>query len=157
MTKIADIAKASPSKSFRELNPSFFKATHSELVREEVPEASKPLISHPRKELPHPGSALASKFLNLWTQLGGPTLSYEFRFCPTRRWRADFCHEASKVIIEIEGAVYCRGKGHSSVGGILRDIEKYNEMTLLGYRLIRLHNLTITAPNVKRIMELIKV
>jgi very-short-patch-repair endonuclease len=155
MTKIADIAKASQSKSFRDLNPGFFKATHSELAREEALEAVNRLISNPRKELPHPGSALATKFLNLWTQLGGPTLNYEYRFHPIRKWRFDFALPESKIAIEINGGIWNYGR-HNRASGYIKDLEKMNEAQMMAWRVFQLHNATITAPNVNRIIELTK-
>lgn len=48
-------------------------------------------------------------------------------------YRADFCWADLKLIVEIEG----KGLGHESWGAIERDIDKYNMMTILGYRLLR--------------------
>lgn len=72
----------------------------------------------------------------------------EFQFHPTRRWRFDYAWPVVKVALEVEGGLYGRGKkcsvcgqrkgmGHSSVSGMLRDIEKYNEALLHGWRVLR--------------------
>jgi len=43
-----------------------------------------------------------------------------------------------KVAVEYEGGIFSEGKGgHSSVAGILRDIEKYTEAQLAGYIVVR--------------------
>lgn len=63
----------------------------------------------------------------------------EYTFHPTRKWRFDYCWPApdKKLAVEIEGAVFIPGKGHSSGSGITKDIEKYNAATLLGFRILR--------------------
>jgi very-short-patch-repair endonuclease len=60
----------------------------------------------------------------------------EYRFYPERRWRADYCWIDHLLILETEGAVWTHGR-HTRGSGFVKDIEKYNMMTLLGYRLIR--------------------
>lgn len=61
----------------------------------------------------------------------------EYVFHPIRRWRFDYAWPEKKVAVEIEGAVFIPGKGHSSGSGISKDIEKYNAATLLGWRVMR--------------------
>ena len=60
----------------------------------------------------------------------------EFRAIPERKWRWDFGDQASKLLIECEGAIWVKG-AHSSGVGITRDIEKANAATLAGYRTLR--------------------
>ena len=68
----------------------------------------------------------------------------EHKFHPKRKWRFDFAwpgHYFSgyySVALEIEGV----GKGgeagrHQRIGGWLKDMEKYNEAILLGWKLLR--------------------
>lgn len=62
----------------------------------------------------------------------------EFKFCPTRKWSADWRVSGTSILIEFEGGLFDKGKGgHSSIAGILRDISKYNEAAILGYIVIR--------------------
>ena len=89
------------------------------------------------------GSHLEQKFETLWAEVGGPKLEAEFRFHPTRRWRADFYHAPSRTLIEIEGGVW--GGRHTRGGGFLADSEKYLAAFLLGYSVVRL-----TAPQLTR-------
>jgi len=57
---------------------------------------------------------------------------------PPRKWRFDFACVTRKVALEVEGGIFMRsGGGHRSVTGSLRDIEKYNAATALGWRIIR--------------------
>lgn len=65
----------------------------------------------------------------------------EFQFHPTRRWRADFRlwkrdESSGKVLVEIEGAIYSRGR-HTRGAGYQADLDKYNHATALGYKVFR--------------------
>jgi hypothetical protein len=60
----------------------------------------------------------------------------EHRFHPTRRWRFDFAWPAVYVALEIEGGVWTRGR-HTRPAGFLRDLEKYNTATSLGWSILR--------------------
>ena len=81
----------------------------------------------------------------LWLEAAAPgAFVEEYRFHPTRRWKFDWAAPSLGLAVEYEGGVYRGGGGHSSVTGILRDIEKYNEAALLGWRVIR-----VTASSVR--------
>lgn len=70
--------------------------------------------------------------------LVGVKFEREFVFAPPRKWRSDWLITGTKVLIEFEGGLFAkRAAGHSSVTGILRDIEKYNAATLAGYVVMR--------------------
>lgn len=88
-------------------------------------------------------SILEKRFLELWRAKGGPDLIEEYRFHPTRKWRADFAHGPSKTLIEVEGGAYGNGR-HNRMGGFMADSEKYLEAALLGWRVLRL-----TSPQLK--------
>ena len=60
----------------------------------------------------------------------------EFYFHATRKWRADFHIIGHKLLIEVEGGIWTQGR-HTRGKGYLDDMEKYNETTALGYRLLR--------------------
>lgn len=60
----------------------------------------------------------------------------EFRFHPTRRWRLDLCWPDQKLALEIEGGVFTNG-AHIRPTGFIKDIEKYNSLSILGYSLLR--------------------
>lgn len=60
----------------------------------------------------------------------------EWRFDPERRWRVDFAFPGEKVAIEIEGAVWANGR-HTRGAGFSKDLEKYNALTLAGWKLLR--------------------
>lgn len=60
----------------------------------------------------------------------------EYRFHPGRRWRLDFGWPIARVAVEIEGAIWTQGR-HSRGKGMESDMEKYNELAKLGWRLLR--------------------
>lgn len=99
-------------------------------------------------------SHLAAKFIQLWHLLGGPPLEQEYRFHPRRRWRFDFALPARKLAIEINGGVWSGGR-HVRGAGYLRDREKINAATELGWRVFELGTGQVTVDAVQRIIEVI--
>lgn len=98
-------------------------------------------------------SKLEQRFALIWRSLDGPALEREFRFHPTRKWRADFAHLPSRTLIEIEGGIWIRGR-HTSPRGFIADAEKYLEATLGGWRVLRLVDQQIKAPTIQRIVAM---
>lgn len=81
---------------------------------------------------------------------GWPRPEREYRFHDKRKWRADYywpkwarvCEQLTRnaqdrVALEIEGAVWTNGR-HTRGSGFVKDMEKYNTMSAMGIRLIRL-------------------
>lgn len=151
MNKVEAVIRAQANEAFKARNPSFFNNTHSEAL-----EPSKRPISQPESIAPHSRNDLSGKFSSIWRILNGPKLEEEFRFHPGRKFRVDFCHLSTRTCIEIEGGIFNKRGGHSSITGILRDIEKYNEMTYLGFRLIRLHTKSIDVENITRLIRFLE-
>lgn len=54
------------------------------------------------------------------------------KFHPVRQWRFDFAWVEHKLAIEIQGY----GEGHNSYNGMKTDYEKFNEATLMGWRIL---------------------
>lgn len=81
----------------------------------------------------------------------------EFKFHPTRRWRNDYAILSHGIIIEVEGGAWIGGR-HTSGYGFLNDMVKYNEVTCMGYKLIRTTPTELfsakTLDNIKRLSEL---
>lgn len=62
----------------------------------------------------------------------------EFKFHPTRKWRIDLCWPEQKLALEIEGGTFMDKGGHrGSIKGYVKDMEKYNTLSILGYSLLR--------------------
>lgn len=76
-----------------------------------------------------------STFTALCLAQGLPEPVAEFRFCPARKWRADW-HFPPRILLEIEGGIWTGGR-HTRGKGYSRDLEKYNEAALLGYTVLR--------------------
>lgn len=66
----------------------------------------------------------------------------EYMFHPTRKWRLDCYHAATKVALEVEGGIASHGKNgnisrHLHSAGYEKDIEKYFNAELMGIWVIR--------------------
>lgn len=64
-------------------------------------------------------------------------LTAEHQFMTTRKFRYDFAFVEHKVAIDYEGGIFAAEASHSSISGILRDIEKHTEAQLHGWIVIR--------------------
>jgi len=73
-----------------------------------------------------------------WCQRNGLPLPVpEHRFHAARKWRFDWSWGAPTFLaLEVEGAIWTNGR-HSRGAGMLKDMEKYNEATALGWRVLR--------------------
>lgn len=67
---------------------------------------------------------------------GLPRPRAEYRFHPTRKWRFDWAILDPKLAIEVEGGAFVAGR-HTRGAGFLKDLEKYAEATVLGWRILR--------------------
>ncbi len=61
----------------------------------------------------------------------------EFKPIDGRQFRVDFCFIDLRIIVEVEGGVWTEKSRHRTGEGYLRDIEKYNEIALDGWMLLR--------------------
>lgn len=68
--------------------------------------------------------------------LGLPTPETEFRFHPTRKWRADVAFVEQRLLVEVEGGIYVQGR-HSRGAGMEADLEKYAEAACNDFRVLR--------------------
>lgn len=60
----------------------------------------------------------------------------EYRFHPVRRWRFDFAWPEYKLAVEVNGAIYQRGR-HSRGSGLEKDYDKLNNAQLLGWTVLQ--------------------
>ncbi len=56
----------------------------------------------------------------------------EFKFCDTRKWRADFRILNTQILVEVEGGIHSGGR-HTRGKGYEKDMEKYNWATANGW------------------------
>ncbi len=77
-------------------------------------------------------------FITYWRQAcpGLPEPEHDVRFHPVRAWRFDFVWRDAGVAVEVEGAVFQRGR-HTRGAGFEGDCEKYNAALDLGFRVYR--------------------
>lgn len=80
--------------------------------------------------------------------IGLPSPTPEYQFALPRKWAFDWCWPDRMLALEVEGGLYGRGKAcpvchrkapgaHSSIERMVKDLEKYNEAALLGWRVLR--------------------
>jgi len=99
-------------------------------------------------------SALERRFEIMWRELGGPALVEEHQFHPVRKWRFDFAHMESKTAIELEGGVGNKSR-HTATAGYIKDCEKYNTATALGWRVFRIPGYWLTFNKLTEIKDAI--
>lgn len=159
MSDVEKRIRAQANDTFRRNNPDFFSGSFLKGER-----LSNPIpVNEPHKNLlkavkTSKQAILVNSFRRIWYDLCEIKLEEEFRFHPERKFRCDFCHLPTRTCIEIEGGIFNRKGGHSSITGILRDIEKYNELNFLGFRLFRFHGKqgvagSIDVPNLTRLIQ----
>jgi len=66
----------------------------------------------------------------------------ELRAIPKRRFRIDFAWPDLKLAVEVQGGLWTRGR-HSRPMGIVKDYEKFNLLTLHGWRVLLLTSLDV--------------
>ena len=59
----------------------------------------------------------------------------EYQFHPTRKWRFDYAWPLHMLALEVEGGIWTQGR-HTRGAGALKDMEKYSEAAILGWRLL---------------------
>lgn len=68
--------------------------------------------------------------------VGLPAPAAEYRFHDTRKWRLDWAWPDQRLALEVEGGAFIGGR-HSRGAGFVKDLEKYNTLTTMGWRLLR--------------------
>lgn len=85
--------------------------------------------------------------LAIWANEHSMILEEEYRFHPTRKWRADWAISALRVLIEYEGLMSAKSR-HTSVKGFTGDTDKYREAAKAGWIVLR-----YTALNYKQVIQ----
>jgi hypothetical protein len=75
---------------------------------------------------------------DFWRNRNLPEPVAEYKFHPKRKWRFDFAWDFGvvKVAVEVEGGIWSYG-GHVRGSGWMRDAEKYNAGTRMGWEIYR--------------------
>jgi very-short-patch-repair endonuclease len=87
-----------------------------------------------------------SMFPALCVSFGLPRPEREVRFHPLRKWRWDYAFREAKIAVECDGGIWTRGK-HSRGAGILRDQEKRNAGTVMGWKVLVFTPQTVCQPS----------
>lgn len=61
----------------------------------------------------------------------------EYEFMAGRKFRSDLAYVAARLLVEVDGATWVSGTGHTSGRGKTRDCEKDAEAAILGWHVIR--------------------
>ena len=130
------------------------KLTEKQLIQILQQPGYSAAVEPKRKRQPLPvlpeGSKHELRFMRIWEALNGPTLEREAKLIPGRRFRTDFFHRPTALVIEIEGF------GHSKLNRYTTDVEKYNALAEAGYTLIRLTSDMINVQELEKIIQRIK-
>jgi very-short-patch-repair endonuclease len=78
----------------------------------------------------------SARFSRILTENGIGGWEREFKFAPDRRFRSDFAWPEERILLEIEGGVFVRGR-HVRPAGYERDCLKYSLAASLGYLVLR--------------------
>ena len=81
-------------------------------------------------------SPLEDKLFDQMTEAGIPLPERQQTFHPKRRWRVDFLWRDLRLVVEVEGGTWTGG-GHVRGGGFRSNVDKYNALQLMCYRLLR--------------------
>lgn len=81
--------------------------------------------------------SIATIFAQTCEQFGLPKPVAEFKWHPTRKFRADYAWPEHRVLLELQGGVYTFGK-HGRGSGIVKDMEKVSEASALGWLTIQI-------------------
>jgi very-short-patch-repair endonuclease len=77
-----------------------------------------------------------TRIIDEFCEAHGATAVYEYKFHPSRKWRADVYLEMWGVLLEIDGGTWINGR-HTRPQGFEKDCEKQNAAELLGYHVLR--------------------
>ena len=80
----------------------------------------------------------------------------EYLFWPGRRFRLDFAKPEWKLAVEVEGVTWGSMGRHQTPKGMASDCEKYNELEILGWTLLRFTTDMIRKEPYECVMTLIR-
>lgn len=85
-------------------------------------------------------------------EIEGTNWTPEYRFHPDRKWRADFAEVERRILVEVDGGLYSGGR-HLRPKGYQGDMDKLNEATRLGWRVLRFSTLDVQTGRAKAMVE----
>ena len=106
-------------------------AEYKSLVKPKANRKNKPRAK-PQQQEPSEGESILMRDLRALA-IG---FEHEYKFHPTRKWRADFLISDTKILIEVEGGIWSGGR-HTRGTGYIGDMEKYNAAAILEFQVLR--------------------
>lgn len=85
-----------------------------------------------------------------WIAAGLPAPKIDYSFHKTRKWKIDYAWPDVKLAVEIEGGAWTQGR-HTRGGGFIEDMEKYRQLTIYGWKLLRYIPTAINYSEIKRL------
>lgn len=82
---------------------------------------------------------LLEKVFDSYVRQHGYVFESEYKFHPTRKWRFDFADIKNKIAVELEGGIWING-AHNRGAHYRSDTIKYNQATVLGWKILRYCN-----------------
>jgi hypothetical protein len=79
----------------------------------------------------------------------------EYKFCNDRKWLIDYYLPELNLAIEVEGGIWTAGR-HINPKGFLKDMEKYNAITLHNIKLLRIDTDRLNSAYFKQLILTIK-
>lgn len=86
---------------------------------------------------------------------GLPLPVEEYKFSPDRNWRFDYAFPEFKIAIEQEGGIFTGGR-HVRGAGYLKDMEKYNQAAILGWRILRYTPEQLVSNSIEDLKKMLK-
>ena len=80
----------------------------------------------------------------------------EYRFHPKRMWRFDYAilNLTPHVAVEIEGGTWMAGGGrHNRGAGMQGDVDKYNQATKFGWRVVRFTTMDVMSGKAREFLR----
>ena len=133
-------AFSAKGKNLKDLPQNMTAAQFREMIAGgEVKNVEKPTKSRRSGKVDSPGEATLAQALKALKI----AFIQEYRFCPSRKWRADFHISGTNVLIEVEGGVRSQGR-HVRPQGYINDTQKYNEAAKMGFVVLRFDTETVS-------------
>jgi len=76
----------------------------------------------------------------------------EQRLIPGRRFSCDLVWTDARLVVEVQGGVWLRRGGHTGGQAQIDDMEKLNELTLLGWRVLQITPQQVTDGTLTRLL-----
>jgi len=80
--------------------------------------------------------AVATKYSVFTSWMATKGFKPEIKFHEKRKWKFDYANHKTMVALEVEGGLWIGGR-HNRAPGMIKDMEKYNEAALMGWRVLR--------------------